>query len=272
MNLIRRQPPQADQHVADIWRERLPALGGPVAHCTFTQMPKHSLSLFVLQRIAAAMVLVGLAGVVRAQIAPRADAVVSQRYFEASFGANTIQGFAKAELHGGASVQIPLVDHVDGDLAYSRSDWRPTFANGVFANHVQTDAALVGLTTYTGIDKIRVFGGGYVFRQWQHQTLSYAGSPVYDAHTDTNYWNVNAGAEVAVHRIVISPSIGYTRRFQQEPYSFAPRDRGTFFYGLEAHRWFSARVGGFARATYDDPQSKAFLGSWIYTTGIRTRF
>lgn len=233
-------------------------------------MPRHSLSRFVLQHVAAALIVASATGLARAQTSGGADTILGQRYFEAAFGASTYQGSSQAALHGGAALQIPVVAHLDADVGYSRSDWRPKFLNGLFALHTQTDAASAGLTTYTQIANVRAFAGAGLVREWQHETISYAGSSVYDARAHTSTWDVDAGAEVVVRRIVITPSLGYAHQIHEVPYG--PRDRGVLVYALEVHRWFTARIGGFAEAEYGDPQSQTAVGGWSYTAGVRTRF
>lgn len=233
-------------------------------------MPRHSLSRFVLQHVAAALIVASATGLARAQTSGGADTVLGQRYFEAAFGARTLHGTSQTELHGGATLQIPVIAHLDADVAYSRSDWRPTLLNGALKENIQTDTASIGLTTYTRIANIRAFAGAGLAREWQHEAVSYAGIPVFDSHRDASFWDVDAGAEVVVRQIVITPSVGYVHRFHDEPYG--PHDRGVLIYALEVHRWFTARIGSFVGAEYGDPQSKGSFGGWSYTAGVRTRF
>lgn len=180
------------------------------------------------------------------------------RYAEATFGAQDLPGISDNAYSLGAAVNLPVHTNIDVGLGYSH-DWLKFDGNSQqSAFDLRSDTLLASVTLHVPVQRVNVFTSIALGYRWDRVSGFMAGSG------DEGVWGAAAGVEVPLPGVTLTPVIAYTD-------SLEGFGAGTFAYGIEASRWFTTKLGGFASASYLDP--KAFSeGSWNYAIGVRLKF
>ncbi len=196
--------------------------------------------------------------------------LVGQRFFTLGGGQADVRGVPSTETSGVLSFNMPVAGWLDlrADHDFSRS--RSMYFDGIWESHTDSHASDVRLVAYLRRRSITPFlMVGYAHHRLESRQL-FAGFEV--ARTQRNAFSETAGlgAEVVLGSVIFTPSLEWR---PGESWSRPDELRSS----LDAHRWFSKRLGGFVLVTrrdlkWHDQSWRAFENrGWQYRAGLRIR-
>jgi hypothetical protein len=180
--------------------------------------------------------------------------LLGQRYGEVSFGVEDFRNFSKNAYDVGVGVNLPVTPMLDFGLGYSKG-WLDTSAFDLRADTLAANA-----TIYTNAQGIKPFAGAVLGMQWNETRL-----PGFKDRDSAGVWALGGGVEIPVGPLTLTPGIAYTDSFKGR------NSVGAFRAGVEAHVWFTSKLGGYADAAWSNQQGSGGE-SWNYTVGLRFRF
>jgi hypothetical protein len=125
----------------------------------------------------------------------------------------------------------------------------PTAASAPISTSAPVTTSYQGTTTNT---TTYTYAGG--------ATATYVSA---NARSNRAVWGLSAGVEVPFGNVALTPHVAYFDTWKA-------RSNWKYSYGLEAHHWFSEKLGGYADATYNDARHES--NSWSYTAGVRFKY
>ncbi len=177
--------------------------------------------------------------------------LLGQSYSEASFGVTDIKHYSDNGYSLGVAGNVPVAPGVldfNGTYDYS---WIRGAARG-HANSIG-----VGPTVYTTFAGVKPFVGGMIGYEWDTFT--------YGRNEQAN-WGLDAGVEIPVSVVTITPRIAYSDDFRSKVNSTQQTS-----YSVEGNYWVTKTAGAFASVGYTDVRHSSF-DSWNYTVGARFKF
>jgi opacity protein-like surface antigen len=204
--------------------------------------------------------------IVRAQATPNAGSsgLLGQRFAQAGVGLVDPHGTSDNGFAGDLGVNLPLQTGLDLGLAYNYNRINTDLGSAPLNIRSRDHSLFAGLTAYNTYEGWKPFFGAGLGYEWTRTKFRFAGTPVFTDRDDEAIWALGVGVEIPVGAITFTPSIGYQDGFKS-------RSTGVFGYGVEAHTWFTRKIGGFADVTYSDPTGGG-TQSLTYRIGARLRF
>src|SRR4051812_31170798 len=190
--------------------------------------------------------------------------LLGRSYGELAYTWHNIHNNADAYDIGGMA-NIPVAPGFDAQVGYDYFWWNdstdPTTVQQ-YDYRLHTLAAGAKFFGFNGMNgrAFKPFLGGQIGYAWSRGDFS-------RLTTFGHEWlyDVTGGAEFAVSNIAITPRVGFADTMHRASV-------GGWHYGAEAHAWFTEKLGGFADATYHDPQHDFGPSYWSYTGGLRLRW
>lgn len=182
--------------------------------------------------------------------------VLGQNYTDLSFGVQDLRHTSDNAFDATLRGNIPVSRSVDVGLGYSYN-----WIDGNSDNHshlLATDAKF-----YVPMENhMKPFIGGLVGYQWAKTRFDNQ-FPIVSTTDDRWTWGADAGVEMPVGSVALTPHVGYIDTMQNNSV-------GHYNYGVEANHWFSSSVGGYADVSYNDLRHQD--NTWTYLVGLRLRY
>jgi hypothetical protein len=177
--------------------------------------------------------------------------LLGSSYTDVGVSWQDIKNDANDAYRGSIRANVPLAPGFDAGLGYNY--WRRDDAAKFRSHVVAADGKF-----YFPTHNVKPFVGGLVGYEWAR--LDFQPGVVRDRNW---VWGVNAGVELVVSRFVLTPQVAFTDTMENN-------STGVYHYGIDAHHWFTERVGGYVGTTFNDYRRAA--DSWSYNAGVRLRF
>lgn len=177
---------------------------------------------------------------------------LGQRYVGASFGVANFKDTPERGHDTSIGVNLPITPSIDVDFGYSYQ-WLGNSPVDLTGNSVDA-----GATLYKSWRGVKPYASASLGYSWSE--ASYAGSSI---ESNDGFYVVSVGFEAPVGPIVLTPAIGLYRPFESDSDT-------TSFYGVDAHHWFTSKIGARAGVSYADYGDG--FSSWDYRIGLRVKF
>lgn len=177
--------------------------------------------------------------------------VLGQSYSEVNFGVSDIKHYKDDGYSLGVAGNIPVqagILDLNGFYDYS-------WIRGASRGHGNTIGA--GPTVYTTIAGVKPFIGGAVGYSWDNTVWG---------RQEKAIWGLDAGVEIPVSVVTITPRIAYADDFHSKVDSTQ-----SWSYGVEGNYWVTKTAGVFASVGYTDVRHSS-NDSWDYSVGARFKF
>jgi hypothetical protein len=189
-----------------------------------------------------------------AGFAQTSPGLLGQRYADVNFGVQDYRGLGDNAYSVGVGVNLPVTPMLDVGLDYSKG-WLNTNPFDLRADTLSASA-----TIYTNAQGVKPFAGAALGMQWAETRF-----PGFRNRDDAGVWALGGGVELPVGPLTFTPAIAYTDSFEGRS------SVGAFRAGVEAHTWFTPKLGGYADVSWMNQQGSGGE-SWNYTVGLRWRF
>src|SRR5258708_26994070 len=95
---------------------------------------------------------------------------------------------------------------------------------------------------------VKPFLGGLIGYQWQRESYHFTNTAFNFSERDNfGVWGLRAGVEMPVGSFAITPAVSYSD-------TMVSKSDHAYHYSVEAHHWFTEKVGGYANLAYNDLQ------------------